>query len=690
MKLGFDEHFELDLKPPFYQLWPVKRRNPSERPVFPKRAVVTAGMPYGNKDLHFGHIGAVFVQADFFARFLRDRIGSDNVLFVSGTDCYGSPIVESWTNATKNGSFSGSLEAFVSHYHELQRECLDLFRISLDYYGASGLGSSKPIHEKISNDIFQKLRDNGRLIKVEVPQFYDESAKVLLNGRQVIGRCPIQGCPSDKAYADECSLGHQYLPTDLIQPISTLSGERPTIRNVPNWCIKLEDFRKDLREWVEHMKSQPGHRDFVSKVITEFLSEPIIHVLKTFEDKLQTLKEELPKHEMLDDGEKARSFRLVFSSLSDRNRACEVLSRAEVRYRTSKYLVPFRLTGNVEWGVPVQGESHDGKNLTFWVWPESLWAPMSFTASYEAQVNGDAERWRDWWLSRDTSVYQYIGEDNIYFYGIGQFAIFAGLQNGTPVLPPKDGELQLTNLIASKHLLFLDKKASSSSDIKPPMARELLSHYTSDQLRAHFLGLGMGKKSISFKPRPFDPNAKANDADPVLKEGNLLSNVLNKAARSCLYTLQKFFDGLLPVGDVSPEVQSRCEEAVLDFESNVFKNQFYIAMNTADTFFREITKKWNRDMKTAEANSDEALRKQTLIDCFHMVKVAMVLMHPVAPDGTEMFHRYLRVGDDFWSWDKILEPIYSFMKDPSAHRFEFLEPRVDFFPKHESQFPKKS
>ena len=44
------------------------------RPEFPKRAVVTAGMPYGNKGLHFGHIAGVFVPADVYARFLRDRI----------------------------------------------------------------------------------------------------------------------------------------------------------------------------------------------------------------------------------------------------------------------------------------------------------------------------------------------------------------------------------------------------------------------------------------------------------------------------------------------------------------------------------------------------------------------------------------------------------------------------------------
>ena len=52
-----------------------KRLMRDERPVFPKKAVVTAGMPYGNKKLHFGHVGGMFIHADIYARFLRDRIG---------------------------------------------------------------------------------------------------------------------------------------------------------------------------------------------------------------------------------------------------------------------------------------------------------------------------------------------------------------------------------------------------------------------------------------------------------------------------------------------------------------------------------------------------------------------------------------------------------------------------------------
>ena len=57
-----------------------KRLTLNERPTFPKRAIITAGMPYGNKNLHFGHVGGMFVHADIFARFLRDRIGKANVI----------------------------------------------------------------------------------------------------------------------------------------------------------------------------------------------------------------------------------------------------------------------------------------------------------------------------------------------------------------------------------------------------------------------------------------------------------------------------------------------------------------------------------------------------------------------------------------------------------------------------------
>ena len=62
----------------------------------------------------------------------------------------------------------------------------------------------------------------GISTKMTTSQFYDTELGVFLNGRQVVGQCPIAGCSSERGYADECALGHQYMPVDLINPKSTL------------------------------------------------------------------------------------------------------------------------------------------------------------------------------------------------------------------------------------------------------------------------------------------------------------------------------------------------------------------------------------------------------------------------------------------------------------------------------------
>ncbi|MCH4220859.1 MAG: class I tRNA ligase family protein, partial [Eggerthellaceae bacterium] len=164
---------------------------------WPKRAVVTAGMPYGNKALHFGHVGGVFVPADCFARFLRDRIGAENVRFVSGTDCFGSPIAEGYRKKVESGEFEGSISDYVMHNHQMQAATLKSYGISLSVFEGSGIGHSGEIHQKVSDDVIRCLYEHGVLHRRETLQFYDAEADTFLNGRQVIGRCPVQGCKSE-------------------------------------------------------------------------------------------------------------------------------------------------------------------------------------------------------------------------------------------------------------------------------------------------------------------------------------------------------------------------------------------------------------------------------------------------------------------------------------------------------------
>jgi methionyl-tRNA synthetase len=98
-----------------------------------------------------------------------------------------------------------------------------------------------------------------------------------------------------------------------------------------------------------------------------------------------------------------------------------------------------------------------------------------------------------------------------------------------------------------------------------------------------------------------------------------------------------------------------------------------------------MNKYWVNNMRTAETNNDDVLRKQVLIDSFHAVRTALTLIHPIAPDSCEMVREYLNVNEKLWSWDYIFEPIYKFIENPSVHKLKYLEPRVDFFEKHPSQ-----
>ena len=653
-----------------------------DRPNFPKRAVVTGGMPYGNKTLHFGHVGGMYVHADVFARFLRDRIGKENVVFVSGTDCYGSPIAEGYRKKVESEGYKGTIEDYVMENHLAQEKTLNDYEISLNLFGASGLLDTKDVHQKYSDEFLTALYKNGWLEKLTTKQFYDTKYNCFLNGRQVVGKCPIENCQSEKGYADECDLGHQYMPEELIDPKSTLSDETPEMRDVGNWYFKLTEFNDLLKEYVQDIKGKPDVRRIVAETMAESLGAPVIYIQEKFLEKYKAIESSLPEHENSDLENIKNSFIVTFKKLEDREKACPILTNNDIHYRTGKTLVPLRLTGNIEWGVKAPKFDDSDEELTIWVWPESLWAPISFTKAYFKRLGKSDDEWKKYWCDKEAKVYQFIGQDNIYFYGVAQMPLWMAQQGKDNLsIHPENGQLQLTTLVANHHILFLDKKASSSGAVKPPMAADLLEHYTAEQLRAHFISLALGNKSVSFMPQPLNPDANTNEPDPVLAQGNLYTNVLNRLVRGCFYTAQKYFDGVLPYGEVSENVKKDAEKAILNYENHMYRFELHQVMNDLDSYIRNASKYWAKNSK------DEANIKQVLIDAFYMVKVATVLSHPVVPSGCEKTCEYLNIDPDkMFSWDHIFDDIYELVDDKNNHKLKELKEKEDFYLKHPSQF----
>lgn len=670
---------------------------------WPKRAVVTAGMPYGNKPLHFGHIGGVFVPADAFARFLRDRIGSENVRFVSGTDCFGSPINEGFRKAVENDGFKGTISDYVEQNHIAQIAALDSFDIDLDIYQGSGIGKAGEIHQEVSYAFIESLYKQGHLRLDTTMQFFDKEANTFLNGRQVIGKCcPVQGCKAENAYADECSLGHQYSPTDLLMPISTVTGTTPEMRPVSNWYFDLESFATYLKGYAKELEDDPNVRKIVPQTMEEFLGPAIVYVKNEALDKYQAISSELPKHSYREAEKGKSSFEIEFESVADRDSAKQILEKNDIRFRTSKALVPFRITGNIEWGV--KAPVIDGvEDLTVWCWPESLWAPISFTIAVNESMGLPRKTWRDFWCSEDAETFQFIGQDNLYFYGIAQPALWDALGDGGIFEDEDSRRLNQTTLIANHHLLFGKSKASSSAEVKPPSAEDLLEHYTPEQLRAHFLALGLDQKAVPFSPKPFDPKLTDDQrsdnrvADPVLKEGALLTNVFNRLARSCFYESKNNFDSNMPLGEISSDVVEKAKQTLIDYDELMRRAEFHSIMQLADEFIRYANKNWATRIKEVadkeEHSSEEAsaLRRQVLVDSYYLLWICTLIMHPITPKGCELICEHMNFDkSEFFSWDRNFDNCYELCSPEeaiaSSHKVFELPARFDFFSKHPSQF----
>lgn len=677
---------------------------------WPKKAVVTAGMPYGNKPLHFGHIGGVFVPADAYARFLRDRIGAENVRFVSGTDCYGSPIDEGYRKAVENDGFDGSIYDYVFQNHMKQADSLEDFDISLDIFQGSGIGHAGEVHQSVSNAFIEGLYERGFLHLEETLQFFDRSANTFLNGRQVVGsHCPVNGCKAEHAYADECDLGHSYMPEDLPNPRSTISGECPEMLPVKNWYFDLPAFKGFLKGYTERLIADEDVRDIVPKTISEFLVPPVIFIKNELYQDYLSIEKDLPPHTYREAQKGKQSFELEFDSIVDRDIAKKVLAEHSIRNRPSKALVPFRITGSIEWGVkaPVLDDVED---LSVWCWPESLWAPISFTIARNDELDLPRQTWEEFWCADDSCVYQFIGQDNLYFYGIAQVAMWEALGERGIFGGSDSKKLRQTRLIPNHHLLFGKTKASSSGDVKPPTGDQLLQYYTVEQLRAHFLALGLDQRSVGFSPKVFDPTLSEEQredprvADPVLKEGALLTNVFNRLARSCIYEANKNFGGFMPLGTISQQILGESIEALREYEELMHKVEFHSIMQLVDRYIRFANKHWADNIKTAMEGStipqdqdpdveasicDE--HRQLVVDTFYMLWISTLMMHPIVPHGTELICEYLAFkpdaffswGHDFESMDELCEGVEIELK---KHRVKELPPRFDFFRKHESQY----
>jgi len=338
---------------------------------------VTAALPYANGPLHLGHVAGVYLPADIFVRFLR--MNKHDVVYICGSDEHGAAIT---LRAKKEGI---TPQEIVDKYHTLIRDTFEQFNISFDIYHRT----SSQLHHETSADFFKKLHDNKQFIEESSEQYFDEDFQQFLADRYITGACPK--CSYANAYGDQCEkCGSDLSPTDLINPISTLSGKSPILKTTAHWYLPMNQHEDWLRDWIQK-----------GELNGELQHEP-----------------------------KAWKNQVIGQCMSWINGG----------------LKPRAMTRDLDWGVKVPLPNADGKVLYVW-----LDAPIGYISATKQWALDNNKNWKDYWGNtegKDRKLVHFIGKDNIVFHAI----IFPILlkNHGDFILPDNVPAYEFLNLEGDK------------------------------------------------------------------------------------------------------------------------------------------------------------------------------------------------------------------------------------------------
>ena len=320
-----------------------------------RRILVTSALPYANGPIHLGHL-VEYVQTDVWVRFQRMR--GIECRFVCADDAHGTPIMLS---AEGEGVAPEELIERIGAEH---RADFASFHIAFDNYHTT----HSPENRALSERIYRALCEGGHVVARTIPRLYDPEREMFLPDRYVRGECPR--CGAGDQLGDACEVcGATYEPGELRNPVSSVSGSRPELRDSEQVFVRLADFDAELRAWVGETFRPPG------------------------------------------EGERRRV-------------------QPEIANKLREWLAEGLQDWDISRNAPYFGfEIPDRPGKYFYVW---LDAPIGYMASFknlcdQVQAEGGDLRFDDFWAEGSSAeLYHFIGKDIAYFHTLFWPAVLHG------------------------------------------------------------------------------------------------------------------------------------------------------------------------------------------------------------------------------------------------------------------------
>jgi methionyl-tRNA synthetase len=615
----------------------------------PKKAIVTAGMPYANGPIHLGHLAGAHVPPDIYARYLRMLIGPENVLFVCGTDDHGST---SEVAAIQKGI---PIREFIDQIHVQQKRTFSRYSVSHDVYTGTSHPDCFPIHKELSQDILRKLSKNGLLEKKTTKQWFDPKMNRFLQDRYVRGKCPNPKCENNDAYSDQCEVcSTVYEPSELINPRSAISDATPELRDTVHWWLDMWKVDDPLCEWIRGKKDSwrmPVYNEVINTIL------PTLSFDNVHEPKYKELKEQLPKHKSRYAA--GKQVAAQFDSLADLEKGRKQLEEAGVPSKLVDGWARRSITRDVTWGIPLPEEfGPEAKGKTLYVWPDSLIAPIAFTQVALKQKGRDPEEYKQFWTDPEARVFQFLGQDNVYFYTIMQGALWLGSQED-PMRLPQQGELQLTDIFGC-FLLMVNGEKMSKSRGNYFTGDQLLDEkgYSPDQIRYFLALLSLPEKASNFDMAALD------------ERNRFLAGPMNAAFEKPISACHSRFGGKVPEGKLMEKAVQETTRIVQRYVRAMEKAEYSNLLFAIENYARQINSLFTQ-YKPHDDRFPETERKDALYTCFYVLKTMMIMLYPFVPETMDKLRQSLKLDPSVFKIDELGQPI------PAGHA---IGEKQQFFP----------
>lgn len=615
----------------------------------PKKAVVTAGMPYASGPVHLGHLAGALIPPDIYARYLRMLIGSENVLFVCGTDDHGSTSEVSALQAGK------PIKEFIAEIHAKQKSTLDRYHVSMNTFSGTSREECFPIHKEISQDFLRKINKNGMLEKRVSKQWYDPKLNRFLQDRFVRGKCPNPKCENTGAYSDQCDdCGAQYEASELQSPKSALSDATPELRDTVHWWLDMWKVSDTLREWVQS-KEKTWRSSVYLEVINTVL--PSLKFDNVHEPAYKELKDSLPKHKSKYAA--GKKIMVQCENKSDLATAKKLLDSKGFNTDLVDGWAHRSISRDVAWGIPMPADiDPEMAGKTLYVWPDSLIAPISFTKVALKQAGRDPEISDQFWKDPEARIYQFLGQDNVFFYTLMQGALWLGTQSD-PMRQPIKGEYNLTDVFSVYHLMVDGEKMSKSRG-NFYTGDQLLEEkkITADQLRYFVALLSLPEKASNF------------DFNMLAERNKFLAGPMNAAFEKPISACHSKFDGKIPDGTLNPKVLEESTRMIQRYLKSMEKADYSTLLYAIENYARSINSMFTQ-FKPHDDRMPEEQRKDALFTCFYVLKNIMIMLYPFVPSTMEKVRESLNLPKDVFKIDELGIAI------PAGH---VIGQKQEFFP----------